>query len=280
MFGREMARSRTFRDVLVEITEDSAHPVTINVGRDNAYWIDEFSTNSVDLNDLEWIEEGPVADYRWAQTRGELILHWLVERRYAAVNGGGFDAAHAHPMAAGGRQEQFRTDLGQPGRVVSQSRTDLGGGLQEGRYRDTAGNMTLIRRDASAGDPVVYELEYRPAAPTTGAPGRTRVNNLVAEVRVAATAAIAAGDRLYVRFAGATRAASAPEQAVAAGSSATFSLPLSQIVPTGGPITAEVWRKPSAGASTRLLTMSWAQPFAPASSPAGAIQVSVRQQHP
>ena len=282
MFGREMARSKTFRDVIIEITEDRTHPVTINVGRNNAYWVDEFATNNVDLDDLEWFETGPVANYTWVQTQGEIILHWLVERRFAAVNGGGFAAAHAHPMAAGGRQEKYRGDLGQAGRVVSQTRTDLGGGLQEGRYTDTAGNMTLIRRDASAGHPVVYEMEYRPAAPTAASPGRTRTSEMVAEVRSTASAIAALGapaDELYVRFAGATRAASTPPQPVLAGGRATFRLALGQIVPVGGPITVEVWRKPATGADVRLLTLAWAHPFSAASSPAaaaGPVEAGVR----
>lgn len=96
---------------------------------------------------------------------------------------------------------------------------------------------------------------------------------MVAEVQ--APAAGAPAGQLYVRFVGATRAASAPPQAVAAGGTASFRLPLGQIVPVGGPITVEVWRRPPAGADVRLGTMAWAHPFSPTTAPAAGARPTV-----
>ena len=259
MIGREMGRSKTFRDLIVEITEDTARPVTVNVGRNNAYWVDEFSSNVLDLDDLAWFEDIPPAAYPWVQTSGEILVHILAERRHGVVHGTGYDPAHEAALAAGGPQEQYRTDRGQTGRFVSQVGAEISPGLRVGTYTDTAGNKVLIRRDNSAGAPIVYEMEYVPNAPTAAAPGLTRRNQMTARVTRTGGAAPVAGTTVAVRFSGATLNATAP--AVALGAGQTYQRPLGDIVPTGGPITVEVIEQPPTGPPTVLMTTAWNHPF-------------------
>jgi len=118
----------------------------------------------------------------------------------------------------------------------------------------------LIRRDNSAGAPIVYEMEYVPAAPTATSPGLTRRNELTARV-TAAGGAGAATSNVTVRFSGATKNASAP--AAVLGGGQTYSVLLGQIVPTGGPITVEVLEQPASGPPTVLVTTTWNHPFNP-----------------
>jgi hypothetical protein len=174
-----MNDSPTFARETAAVLNDAAHPVTFNVGRDNAPWVDSFSNNNVDLNDLRWFEPGVNPTYPWVQTQGEIVLHFMVERRHAAVHGGGFGAAHAAPMGPGGAQQQYRNDRGQPGRIVSQTRIDdsVDPNRNEGVYTDDSGNQMIIRRDSSTGQDVPYEIEYVPAAPTPAAPGQTRTTH-------------------------------------------------------------------------------------------------------
>jgi hypothetical protein len=265
IIGREMGRSPTLRNLIVEITEDAARPVTVNVGRENAYWVDEFGSWNVDLNDMAWYEDIPPAAYPWVRTEGEALVHWLAERRYAVVHGAGYDPSHKYALSAGGPQEQYRAERGQAGRFVTQVATHPSPGLVVGTHTDTAGNQMIFRRDASAGgDPIVYEVEYRPNAPTAVAPGMTRVNNMVARVTtsIVPPAAVPSGpEQLYVRFSGATRSESAPQAAVTMGSTHAYTVQFGRIVPVGGPITVELFRREAAGPDTLLLTISWAHPF-------------------
>jgi uncharacterized Zn-binding protein involved in type VI secretion len=176
LISREMLTSGTFSREVLGIIDDTAHPVTFNVGRDNAYWVDSFATNAVDLNDIAWFERDVSENYPWVQTQGEIILHFIVERRDRAINANDFDTAHNVPLAAGGAQEQYRADRGQPGRIDSQVRVDdaTNPDLATGVYTDDSGNIMNIRRDSSSGQPVPYEIEYQPASPTTASPGETR----------------------------------------------------------------------------------------------------------
>ena len=179
IISREMLNSQTFLRETLAIINDPAHPVTFNVGRDNAPWVDSFSNNNVDLNDVRWFEVNPHPNYPWVQTQGEIVLHFMVERHYAAVNGGGFAAAHNAPLGPGGAQQQYRTDRGQPGRIVSQQRIDdpANPDRNQGVYTDDSGNQMIIRRDSSTGQDVPYEIEYQPAAPTPASPGTVRTTH-------------------------------------------------------------------------------------------------------
>jgi hypothetical protein len=256
MFGREMGRSRTFRDLIVEITADRAHPVTIEVGRDNASWLDAFANNSVDLNDLEWLDDVPPPRVPFSFTQGEDIVHWLAERRHAALNAAGFDAAHAFPMQPGGLQEQYRAETGQSGRTVSQVRINGAGGLHQGVYTDTAGNRIVISRDDSGGDPVPYKMQYFAAGNATAL--LTRVNNVVAAV----SATGGGSGQVVVRFSTSGRQVDTPAQAVG-GSAADFVSPLEGVVPTGATITVTMFRVNASGPNTSIGSVTWNHPFAP-----------------
>jgi hypothetical protein len=255
MIGLGMARSPTFRGLILEITEDAAHPVTINVGRNNAYWVDAFATNRVDLSDTEIFDDRPRPGSEWAITRGELIVHWLAERRNDAVHGGGFAPAHAAPMAAGGLQEQFRADIGAPGRTVSQVRAGPVGGLHTGVYTDNAGNIMRIFRDGSGGDPVPYRVTYTPVG---GGAVTNRRNNIVSS----ATSTTATPEDLYLKFTNAAHNVSSPIASVAAGAPLNFTTPLGGIVPTGGSVDVELYKERTWFLPDTLLgTLTWAHPF-------------------
>ncbi len=259
IFGREIARSITFRNLFLEIMEDPAHPVIINVGRNNASWVDAFATNAVDLNDIEVFEESPRPGYEWVQTQGEIVIHWLSERRFAAVNGrADFGPAHEHPLEAGGDQENFRRDIGQTGRIVSQVRVNLGGGLHEGVYTDDSGNIMRIRRDDSGGDPVPYEIVYQPAAGAAVPAQHTRTNSMSAQVNSNA----AAVENLYVQYIAAGRTANTAPLPINAGNSQQFNAALRNLVPAGATIQVRIFRRNAVGADTQIARLNWTHPFA------------------
>lgn len=254
MLGGFMAHSQTFRNLIVEITEDAANPVTINVGRNNAYWVDEFSTNRVDLSDIAYFDPSPRPGYEWAETQGEIVIHWLAERRHSAAQGGGFAPAHAAPLAAGGVQEQYRADIGQTGRIVSQVRHGPAGGVHTGVYTDDSGNIQRIRRDGSGGNPVVYEISYEPAG---GGAIATRRNNIVAEVR----STRARSQKLYLKFTDAAHDVSSPTANVAAGSPLNFTTRFGRIVPAGASVRVELYKDRTLFPDSRLGTTTWNHPF-------------------
>jgi hypothetical protein len=267
ILGREIPRSMTFRNLFLEIVEDPAHPVIINVGRNNASWVDEFATNNVDLNDIQVFEESPRPGYEWVQTQGEIVLHWLSERRFAAVNGrANFPPAHRHPMQVGGDQERYRRDIGQTGRIVSQTRVNHAGGLHEGVYTDDSGNIMRIRRDDSGGDPVPYEIVYEPVAGAPVAAHHTRTNSMRAQVNSSGAAA----ENLYVQFSAAGRTANTAPLGVNAGSSQIFSAALRNLVPAGATIQVRIFRRNAVGADTQIALLNWAHPFSNAN-----VQVNV-----
>lgn len=256
MIGRGMANSQTFRNLIIEITEDSANPVTIHVGRNNAYWVDEFATNRVDLTDTEFFDAAPRPGYTWASTQDELTIHWLAERRHNVVHGGGFAAAHAEPLAAGGVQEQYRADIGQMGRIVSQVLHGPAGGLHAGVYTDDSGNIMRIQRDGSGGHPVPFEIRYEPVG---GGAVDTRRNNIVVSV----TSTRASTETLYLKFTNAGHDVQSPVRFVSAAASLNFTTPLGDIVPTGATVDVELYRE-GFWSDTLLGRLTWNHPFSPA----------------
>ncbi|MBB4079712.1 hypothetical protein GGR28_002337 [Lewinella aquimaris] len=264
LIGRQMQRSQTFRNLILEITADAANPVTINAGRDNASWIDSFATNAVDLRDNAYIDDTPRPGYEWASTQGEMMTHWLTERRHAAVAGGGFGPAHAEPLAAGGTQQQYRRDLGVPGRIVSQVRsnqTDVAGnyaGIHQGEYTDDAGNQQIIRRDDSGGDPVPYEIEYIPNAPSAAAPGTIRYNR----VSLRLTSTSASTEQLHLELRSATGAAvTTTSRGAGLGSPLFHSERLGNLVPTGANITIGIIKDGGFWSDDFIGTLVWRHPF-------------------
>lgn len=266
MFGREMGRSRTFRNLIIEITEDTARPVRMNVGRNNlgmGGFIDSWGSGNVDLNDHEFLEDTAPTGYEFMHGRGEAIIHWLAERRYGVTHPGtAFGPAHTSVMAPGATQPRYRADLGLPGRTAGQSGASPGPGLVDMIATDDSGNQTVFRYDISHVSRVPYAIEYRPAAPTAALPVLTRNNNVDAQV----SATGGATEPLFVRFTTASGVVNTPDQNVVGGAAALhFTNPLRPLVPISGPITVELFRRGAGGAANTLLaTISWNDPLTPA----------------
>lgn len=255
IIGEEMARSLTFRNLIIELTEDSANSVTINAGRNNSYWLDEFGTNNSDLRDLEYLDETPRARASWVFTRGEDIVHWLVERRHDVMKGGtgNFAPAHAAPMDPGGMQQQYRADQGQSGRTTDQFRSGPARGLHTGKYRHSSGAEMHIKRDGTGGAPTPYEIEYLPAG---GGASQIRRNRMVASL----TSNNASSKSILIKILGNSSNVSSPVASVSSTNALSFRRPLGDVVPVGGNIQIKVvhsgWMYNSI-----LGTLNWAHPF-------------------
>jgi hypothetical protein len=118
-----MQNSETFRHTIEEIAADPTHEVHVDLGeRQPDTFVDNFATNSVDLDDLSRFPTHatlPRHD-RDAETQSEEIEHVLEERHYAAVHyneytdhGGKsqyFQDAHLHAVAS---ENQIRDEWGQ-----------------------------------------------------------------------------------------------------------------------------------------------------------------------
>jgi hypothetical protein len=117
------------RTSLAGVINDTAHPITLNIGRNDGNTIvDSFGTNAVDVGDLSQVPAAPPPGHPNATTRDEMIIHFMVERNNAAVTGKpNFGPAHQAGIAA---QNAMRAERGQPA-VVSQVFAG----------RDSAGNM-------------------------------------------------------------------------------------------------------------------------------------------
>ena len=185
MIGREMARSQTFRNLIVEIVEDTAHPVTVNVGRNNAFWGDSFGANTLDLRDIEYSRVDPNPAFTRNQVQGERLTHILVERRHRAVTGNpNFAPAHNTPFNVGGAQQQFMSDLGQPDDPIVGQTAVAGAapGLIVGQFNRASGASIHIVMDNSGGDPTPLRYNFINAA---GATVDTRFNNVDVTIRKA-----------------------------------------------------------------------------------------------
>lgn len=93
------------------IVSDSAHPITMIIGRSQPGVLgDSFASNEVDLDDLEQFPATPRAGHPSESGRDEVITHFMVERHDAATNGSNFNAAHQAGIDA---QNDMRTERGQ-----------------------------------------------------------------------------------------------------------------------------------------------------------------------
>jgi RHS repeat-associated protein len=75
----EAKRSSTFRGVLERIRATTDYKTALSVGRDNAPFVDSGFLREVDLNDIENLPDAPSIRNPSAFTRGEALLHILVE---------------------------------------------------------------------------------------------------------------------------------------------------------------------------------------------------------
>jgi PAAR motif len=101
------------RASMAQVISDTGHPVTLNVGRNQANTIvDNFGSNAVDVGDLSQVPATAPAGHPNATTRDEMIVHFMVERNHAAVSGSpNFGPAHQAGIDA---QNAMRAERGQP----------------------------------------------------------------------------------------------------------------------------------------------------------------------
>jgi hypothetical protein len=96
---------------LATVFGDSAHPITVIVGRSQPGVLgDSFASNEVDLDDLEQFSATPRSAHPGESGRDEVITHFMVERHDAAANGNNFNAAHQAGIDA---QNEMRAERGQ-----------------------------------------------------------------------------------------------------------------------------------------------------------------------
>lgn len=112
MAASAAAATNAARVHFATIAGDSAHPITLVVGRSLPGVItDNFGTNEVDLNDLERFPATPRAAHPNETGQDEMITHFMVERHDAATKGSAFPAAHTAGIDA---QNEMRSEEGNP----------------------------------------------------------------------------------------------------------------------------------------------------------------------
>ncbi len=125
MMAETAAATNTARLQFATVAGDTAHPITLLVGRgQNGVLVDSFGTNQVNVSDLEQVPATPPAGHPKATARDEMITHFLVERHDAAANGSNFNTAHQAGINA---QNQMRTERGQPAITGQNYATDAAG---------------------------------------------------------------------------------------------------------------------------------------------------------
>jgi RHS repeat-associated protein len=124
-------RSAAARQLISDIGNDTnkAHAITVNAGRSQTgVLVDSFASNDADLDDLGHFPVAPSAAHPKEVTRGELIVHFLAERRSAILssNPSNFGPAHADGLVV---QNQYRAELGQPAVTSAVAAPTSSGGL-------------------------------------------------------------------------------------------------------------------------------------------------------
>lgn len=141
MLAAEVVRSPVFRATLTSIGNDTTHPVTIDLGRrQKDVIVDRFADNKVDLTALEKFRDRPKSGHKNDPTRGEIILHFLEERRLHA-NGTTttFDDAHKKAFDV---QNQYRDELGQS--HVTDQVGEMAGGKLVGKLKYADGTEATL----------------------------------------------------------------------------------------------------------------------------------------
>ena len=146
--------SPTGRKLIAEIGNDPdpSHAITINVGlRQPHVLVDSYATNDVDLTDIEQFPVAPSAAHPQEMTRGEVTVHFLAERRAAALAATPgpsrqalFSDAHKAGIAA---QAQYRVDKGQSP-VKSNTGTQEADGSTTATFRFENGSQEVLNVDS------------------------------------------------------------------------------------------------------------------------------------
>lgn len=111
MLTREMGMTAAGRGHLLRVVNDTAHPTTYLVGRNQpGVFVDSFNGNEVDLSDIEAYPSTPPGANPNMPTQGEHVTHFVVERNDDANNNAGFGPAH---QAGTNAHNDVRTELGQ-----------------------------------------------------------------------------------------------------------------------------------------------------------------------
>jgi hypothetical protein len=136
MVRREMLNSPSFGKLMNIQNADTAHPVTIDVGRSQPNtFVDAFNgggNQTIDLDDFERWPEDPSGSAH-AMTRGQNLVHAMAEARQGAL-GNGYDVSHRRAIQA---ENQYRADIGQTSRLRL---------FPNDTTRDSAGN-TIFQYD-------------------------------------------------------------------------------------------------------------------------------------
>jgi hypothetical protein len=153
MLNEDATNTNAGRRYIAMIVNDTAHPITCNVGRSQPGVVgDSFGSNAVDLDDFEQFPTNPSSGHPNEATRGEEMIHFLTERHDEAVNHNGFSAAHNAGIDA---QNQVRAERGQSpvvSQVVKKQYPDgsvdasfhYADGTHEDMHIDSNGNITNI----------------------------------------------------------------------------------------------------------------------------------------
>jgi hypothetical protein len=140
MLSDGAAGSAVFRKLIIEIGTDTdpSHRISADVGRSQyGVIMDEFGDGRVDLDDLDQLDDRRQGN---RMTRYEDIVHFLSERRWAAMHGvvpgdrPGFLKAHGYATA---RENAYRAEKGQT-RIVGLEMTERpdGGRRVAARFAD------------------------------------------------------------------------------------------------------------------------------------------------
>jgi hypothetical protein len=111
MLIQGMTSSETFRQTIIKIGNDPKNTITVDLGRNQpGVIVDNFGTNQVDLADIGKFPKVPRPGHSSEVTQSEVILHFLEERHYAAVNNTEFKPAHQSGIDL---QNTYRDEKGQ-----------------------------------------------------------------------------------------------------------------------------------------------------------------------
>lgn len=148
-----MAQSSTFRGVMSDIALDGnpKHAISAIVGR-NLPWtfVDRYRTNAVDLDDLEHFPVVPDPAHPNEVTRGELITHFMQERRYVPnfLTSSDESLREAHQRASI-VQNKFRAELGQPAGTPPDGQTGVNGEFERAHFRFSDGTSQVLELEHS-----------------------------------------------------------------------------------------------------------------------------------
>jgi hypothetical protein len=154
LLTHDMGRTAAGRSHLLQVVNDTGHPTTYNVGRNQpGVFVDSFNTNQVDLSDIEAYPDVPPPGHPNTPTRGEHVTHFVVERNDDANNRAArgadpFTPAHAAGTAA---HNDVRRELGQSPEIsATGTRPDAAGNSDVNfNYADGTHTTTHLDRNSN-----------------------------------------------------------------------------------------------------------------------------------